>query len=361
MIDREKVEEFCRFFDEAKNKEDILGYALAITLAGDKTKFFEYINHISKQHIGKKLSQEDILAVWLYMLKYGKYGLLELRLTEQYFHRKVFPSEYPYTVQVYTRSAGLSTFSKRVSAGVKGDKEYYIMGLFSKALNKEVYKAITNRINPEEIKLIISSYPQNLEVEFWASGFLYRGFHRLEDALEFILNIDGLLEKEEERKIALYRQDDISISFPDARDYWWSSKGMEIKAKYLKTNYRVFKDKVVSRKSVEIQSVPISDLTKFLGDKAYVAEYIERLLDFGEVFFQEIQEVLKRRRDVSVDVEWADEESIKISGFSYAKLDNFEVEEGVRDSIVKAINERNLYPSRFLQEKMVSIMRAISI
>lgn len=357
MINREKVEEFCRFFDETENKQDILDYALAIALAGDKTKFFEYINHISKQHIGKKLSQEDVLAVWLYMLKYG-----HLRLPEQYFHRKVFPSEHPYTVQVYTRSAGLSTFSKRVSAGVEGDKEYYIMGLFSNVVNKDVYKTITNHINPKEIKLIISSYLKDLEVDFWASGFLYKGFHRLEDALEFILKIDGLQEEGEKKGIVLYRYRDISISFPDARDYWWSRKGMEIEAEYRKINYRIFKDKIMSRKSVEIQSVPINDLTKFLGDKTYVTEYIERLLDFGEVFFREIQEVLKKRRNVSAEVVWRDdEESIKISGFSHARLDHFEIEERARDNIVKSITERNLYLSRFLQEKMASSMRAISI
>ncbi len=356
MINREKVEEFCRFFDETENKQDILDYALAIALSGNETKFFEYINHVSKQHIGKKLSQEDVLAVWLYMLN-GHW-----RLPEQYFHRKVFPSEYPYTVQVYTKSAGLSTFSKRISAGVEGDKEYYIMGLFSNAVNKDVYKAITNHINPKEIKLIISNYPKDLEVDFWASGFLYKGFHRLEDALEFILKIDALQEEEEKKEIVLYRYRDISISFPDARGYWWSRKGMEIEAEYQKINYRTFKDKIMSRKSVEIQSVPINDLTKFLGDKTYVTEYIERLLDFGEVFFREIQEVLKKRRDVSAEVVWRDgEESIKITGFSYARLDHFEIEERARDNIVKSITERNLYLSRFLQEKMASSMRAISI
>lgn len=353
---REVVEEFCRFFmkERTRDASSIPRHALAFALGKDKTKFFEYMNHISQKYIGKSLSQDDVLAIWLYMLNYG--GRLDLELGQHHFHRIVFPSKHAYTVQVYTKSAELPTFLERLSAGIKGDKEYYIMFFYSKALNRIVHSTHTDRINLEEIELMLSSYPKDLEVSFWARGFLYKGFSRLEDALELITQLHELRERTKEKTwLTLYKDSDIFINFLQSDDFWWT-KDRYMQVAYKKIKYEIEDGKYLPLKLVELKSMPISDLVNFLGSKSYTAEYIEELLDFGKEFFQQMEETFKKRKkDISVEVKWKDSyEDTNLS--AHAEIDRLdsEIEDKLWEDVVKLLEKKNLYLSSFLQGKVVS-------
>ncbi|MEM0326159.1 MAG: hypothetical protein QW733_03930, partial [Desulfurococcaceae archaeon] len=156
MIDREKVEEFCKAIEEG-DRQFFAVKLVKHALTKERTEFFEYVNQLSLQYIGKKLSQEEILTAWFYVLDLiGKGG-------KAFLHRWVFPSEYPYMIQVYTRGA---EYTK-----IRGDKEYYI--------------------NRDGITKTIS----------------YKGFYRLEDALEFIHTY------KEWTDILLYKESNVSIHF----------------------------------------------------------------------------------------------------------------------------------------------------
>lgn len=111
MIDREKVEEFCKAIGEG-DRQFFVVKLLKYALTKERSEFFGYINQLSLRYIGKGLSQEEILTAWFYVLDLiGKGG-------KAFLHRRVFPSDYPYTVQVYTRGAEYSE--------IRGEKEYYI-------------------------------------------------------------------------------------------------------------------------------------------------------------------------------------------------------------------------------------------
>ncbi|MEM0326158.1 MAG: hypothetical protein QW733_03925 [Desulfurococcaceae archaeon] len=357
MIDRGRVEEFCRFFMKERTRDASSftpRHALAFALGKDKTKFFEYMNHISQKYIGKSLSQDDVLAVWLYILNHGG---LTLELGQQKYHRIVFPSKHAYTVQVYTKSAELPTFLERLSAGIKGDKEYYIMFFYSETLKGSIYHAPTDHINPQQIKLISSSYPKDLKVSFWARGFLYKGFSRLEDALEFITQLHELRERTKEQTwLTLYKDSNIVIDFPPSGDY--------MRVDYRKISYEIAEEKYLPFKYVVFESISINDLMNFLGSKSYAVEYIERLLDFGEELLQQMQETFKKRKkDTSVKVKWKDSyEDIELSAYA-GFFDGLgkEVEDKLREDIAKLLEEKNLYLSSFVKEKEVNSMRAISI
>lgn len=111
MINREKVEEFCKAIGEG-DRQFFAVKLLKYALTKERSEFFRYINQLSLRYIGKELSQEEILTAWFYVLDLiGKGG-------KAFLHRRVFPSDYPYTVQVYTRGAEYSE--------IRGEKEYYI-------------------------------------------------------------------------------------------------------------------------------------------------------------------------------------------------------------------------------------------
>lgn len=296
----QKVEEFCKAIEQGYRQffaVKLLKYALT----KERTEFFKHINQLSLQYIGKELSQEEILTVWLYVLE------LTWKGGKAFLHRWVSLFEYPYIVQVYTRG---EEYTK-----IRGDREYYI-----------TKDGITK-------------------------GISYKGFNYLEDALEFIFELERLQEDEEQTDIILYKESNVSIHF----DRW--VRGIST----TNINMRVeTDDSYMHIGIVEIRSMSVEALLRLLGDKFYAADYLDRLLDFGKGYLQEVREIFGEDVPDMTGVSWGSkDEKIEVVVMGHM---GSEFEKKLTKRVEELIGQKNLLFPRFLQEKqLLSGLQRISI
>ncbi|MEM0326160.1 MAG: hypothetical protein QW733_03935, partial [Desulfurococcaceae archaeon] len=108
-------------------------------------------------------------------------------------------------------------------------------------------------------------------------------------------------------------------------------------------------------------SMSVEALLRLLRDKFYVADYLDRLLDFGKGYLQEVREIFGEDTPNMTGVSWGkDDEKIKeVIAMGYSRS---EIEEELTKRVEGLVSSKNLLFPRFLQEKQSLIgLRKISI